>query len=439
MKYYIETYGCQMNVSDSEVVSAILNDNGFVKASTLDEADIILVNTCSIRENAEIRVRGRLKIFNQLKKTNNRILVGVLGCMAERLKEELANQEKMVDLVVGPDSYRLLPQLIEQAQSGKKQIEVMLSDDETYEDIIPVRYDSKGVSAFVAIMRGCENMCSYCIVPYVRGVERSRNTETVLNEIREVQQKGYKEVTLIGQNVDSYIYKDISFANLLAQVATAFPQLRIRFSTNHPKDLSDEVLKTMAAFENICKHIHLPVQSGSNHTLQLMNRGYTREYYLERMKAIHAIVPECAISTDIMVGFCDETDEDQNNTLSLMKEVGYDFAFMFKYSERSGTYAARNLKDNVPEKVKINRLNEVIFLQNELSAKSKAKDVGKMFEVLVEGTSKKSAAEYMGRNSQNKVLVFPSNEKLNAGDTVWVRVERYTSATLIGSFIKKKS
>lgn len=431
MKYFIETYGCQMNVADSEIVSTILNQSGYIKTDRIEHADIILVNTCSIRENAETRVRGRLSIFKKQKNERN-ALVGVLGCMAERLKENLIEQEKIVDIVIGPDSYRLLPQIIDEALSGRKVVQTMLSDDETYEDIIPVRYDSNGVSAFVAIMRGCQNFCSYCIVPYVRGVERSRNPITILKEIEDIHTKGYKEITLIGQNVDSYNYHEISFANLLEQVAINFPDIRIRFSTNHPKDLSNKVLETMAKYSNICHHIHLPVQSGSNHMLQLMNRGYTRQDYLNRINAIKQYLPDCAISTDIMVGFCDETEEDHQQTLRLLEEVGYDFAFMFKYSERSGTYAAKNMKDNVPEKEKIRRLNEVIELQNKIGRKSKEKDVGKIYEVLVEGKSKKSDTEYMGRNSQNKVIVFPSDKALMPGNLVNVKVEKYTSATLIG-------
>jgi len=434
MKYFIETYGCQMNVADSEIVSSILDQSGYTKTDSIESADVILINTCSIRENAEIRVRGRLSVFKK-QKNEHKAIVGVLGCMAERLKDDLIKQEKTVDLVIGPDSYRLLPQMIEEALSGRKVVQTMLSDDETYEDIIPVRYDSNGVSAFVSIMRGCQNFCSYCIVPYVRGVERSRNPQTILKEIEDIQAKGYKEITLIGQNVDSYNFSETNFAKLLNIVALAFPQMRIRFSTNHPKDLSNEVLETMAKYANICRHIHLPVQSGSNHMLQLMNRGYTREYYLERVDAIRKYIPDCAISTDIMVGFCDETEEDHQQTLLLMKEVGYDFAFMFKYSERSGTYASKNMKDNIPEKEKIRRLNEVIDLQNKIGRISKEKELGKTFEVLVEGKSKKSDKEYMGRNSQNKVIVFPSDKALKSGDIVNVQVERFTSATLIGNII----
>lgn len=435
MKYFIETYGCQMNVADSEIVSSILDKSGYTKTDNIENADIILVNTCSIRENAETRVRGRLSVFKK-HKNQSKAIVGVLGCMAERLKDDLINQEKTVDIVAGPDSYRQLPQMIEEAVNGRKVVQTILSDDETYEDILPVRYDNNGVSAFVAIMRGCQNFCSYCIVPYVRGVERSRKPETILHEIKDIEAKGYKEITLIGQNVDSYIYNETNFARLLEIVAKEFPLMRIRFSTNHPKDLSNEVLEVMARYSNICKHIHLPAQSGSNHTLALMNRGYTREYYLERIHAIRHYIPDCAISTDIMVGFCDETEEDHRQTLSLMKEVEYDFAFMFKYSERSGTYASRNMKDNIDEKEKIKRLNEVIDLQNKIGSISKQKDVGKTFEVLVEGKSKKSDKEYMGRNSQNKVVVFPSPRPINIGELVQVKVERYTSATLIGTLIE---
>lgn len=435
MKYFIETYGCQMNVADSEIVCAILDQSGYIKTDNVESADIILINTCSIRENAETRVRGRLSVFKKQKNEHNAI-VGVLGCMAERLKENLIEQEKTVDIVIGPDSYRLLPQIIEEALSGRKVVQTMLSDDETYEDIIPVRYDTNGVSAFVSIMRGCQNFCSYCIVPYVRGIERSRNPDTILREIEDIYTKGYKEITLIGQNVDSYNYHEISFAKLLEQVAVNFPTLRIRFSTNHPKDLNNMVLETMTKYLNICHHIHLPVQSGSNRMLQLMNRGYTREDYLNRINAIKQYLPDCAISTDIMVGFCDETEEDHQQTLLLLEEVSYDFAFMFKYSERSGTYASKNMKDNVPEKEKIRRLNEVIELQNKIGRKSKEKDVGKIYEVLVEGKSKKSDMEYMGRNSQNKVIVFPSDKVLMPGSLVNVKVEKYTSATLIGKIAK---
>jgi tRNA-2-methylthio-N6-dimethylallyladenosine synthase len=435
MKFYIETYGCQMNVADSEIVASVLTKSGYEQTNNVNEANIILVNTCSIRENAETRVRGRLKVFHQLKKQKPDIKIGVLGCMAERLKEELLKQEVMVDMVVGPDSYREFPTILEKLNKTNKIVETELSKEETYEDIIPFRYENNGISAFVSITRGCQNFCSYCIVPYVRGVERSRSPESILNEIENLIKNNYKEVTLIGQNVDSYKFKYISFPKLLKQCAQTFPGVRFRFSTNHPKDMNDELLQVVASYSNICKHIHLPVQSGSNKILKLMNRGYTREEYLKKIEAIHRYIPEAAISTDIMVGFCDETLEDHLQTLSLMREVEYDFAFMFKYSERSGTYAAKYLKDNVPEKEKIKRLNEVISLQNELSFKSKSKDLGKIYEVLVEGYSKKSKNQYMGRNSQNKVVVFSSNTEITFGSIVKVKIENFTSATLIGKTI----
>ncbi len=431
MKFYIETYGCQMNVADSEVVASILIEHGFIHTKNIDEADIILVNTCSIRENAETRVRGRLKVFQQIKKQKPTIKIGVLGCMGERLKEELLKQEVMVDMVVGPDSYRLLPNTIHKLDV-EKVVETTLSDEETYEEILPYRTESNGISAFVSITRGCQNFCSYCIVPYVRGAERSRSPESIIQEINGLKEQAFKEVTLIGQNVDSYRYNNFSFADLLELVARQFPALRIRFSTNHPKDMTDQLLRVVASYDNICKHIHLPVQSGSNKILKLMNRGYTREQYLQRIASIYKHIPDVAISTDIMVGFCDETLADHSQTLSLMKEVGYDFAFMFKYSERSGTYAAKHLNDNVPEKEKIRRLNEVIALQNELSYESKKHDVGKVFDVLVEGYSKKSKKQMMGRNSQNKVIVFDAHHNTCIGDVVKVKVESFTSATLIG-------
>jgi len=427
-----------MNVADSEVIASILTNSDYIITNKIEEADVILVNTCSIRDNAEQRVHGRLKLFSNIKKKSPHVIVGVLGCMAERLKEELLENEKVVDLVVGPDSYRDLPTIIKTVESGQKAVNVYLSQDETYDDISPIRYDTNGVSAFVSIMRGCQNMCAYCIVPYVRGAERSRSTETIINEIKELETKNYKEITLIGQNVDSYLYvkenNKVTFANLLKQVAIAFPGIRIRFSTNHPKDLTDNVLQIMAKYNNVCKNIHLPVQSGSTNTLQNMKRGYTREWYLQRIEAIRNIVPECAISTDIMVGFCGETDSDHQETLSLIEKVGYDFAFMFKYSERKGTFAARKMKDDVPEEIKVKRLNEVIELQNKLSTISKLKDIGKIFEVLVEGVSKKSKNEMFGRNSQNKVVVFPSTVNI-PGDLVKVEITKCTSATLIGKLI----
>lgn len=436
LKVYIETYGCQMNVADSEVVVAILVEAGYEYTEQMVEADLILVNTCSVRENAEQRVRGRLKVFNTIKKKKPELLIGVIGCMAERLKEQLLEEEKMIDLVVGPDAYRELPLLIQTAESGQKAINTLLSREETYADISPVRVSSNGVSAFISIMRGCENMCTYCIVPYTRGAERSRHPQTIVSEAENLFEQGYREITLLGQNVDSYHWNNTDllitdFADLLEKVARVNPKLRIRFATSHPKDLSDKALRKIAEFPNICRSIHLPVQSGSSRMLEIMNRGYTREWYLERIAAIKRIVPDCALSTDIMVGFCGETDEDQKDTLSLMKQVGYDYAFMFKYSERPKTYAARKLKDDVSEEIKLKRLKEVIALQNDLSGRSKNAELGRTFEVLVEGFSKKSKSDLVGRTSQNKVVVFPA-EDYKKGDYVRVKIEKCTSATLIG-------
>ena len=441
-KLYIETYGCQMNIADSEVVVSVLQDKGYSVTEDINNADIILINTCSIRENAEQRVWGRLDVFKQIKKKNPAVKVGIIGCMAERLKEKLLEEEKIVDLVVGPDAYRELPSLLEEVDSGQKAVNVILSKEETYADINPVRLDKNRISAFISIMRGCNNMCSYCIVPYVRGAERSRDPKTILNEANDLFQKGYKEITLIGQNVDSYLWKDeehnksVSFAQLLESVAKISQDLRIRFSTSHPKDMSDEVLYVMAMYNNICNHIHLPAQSGSTRILEKMKRGYTREWYLDRIKAIKRILPDCAITTDLMTGFPGETEEDHQETLRLMKEVNYDLAFMFKYSERPGTYAARHLKDDVKESEKTRRLTEIIDLQNKLSEKSKREDLGKVFEVLVEGISKKSKDHFFGRNSQNKVVVFP---RLNykVGDYVEVEIIDCTSATLIGEVATK--
>jgi len=441
-KLYIETYGCQMNIADSEVVVSVLQDKGYSVTEDINNADIILINTCSIRENAEQRVWGRLDVFKQIKKKNPAVKVGIIGCMAERLKEKLLEEEKIVDLVVGPDAYRELPSLLEEVDSGQKAVNVILSKEETYADINPVRLDKNRISAFISIMRGCNNMCSYCIVPYVRGAERSRDPKTILNEANDLFQKGYKEITLIGQNVDSYLWKDeehnksVSFAQLLESVAKISKDLRIRFSTSHPKDMSDDVLYVMAMYNNICNHIHLPAQSGSTKILEKMNRGYTREWYLDRIKAIKRILPDSAITTDLMTGFPGETEEDHQETLSLMKEVNYDLAFMFKYSERPRTYAARHLKDDVKESEKTRRLTEIIELQSKLSEKSKRNDLGKVFEVLVEGISKKSKDHFFGRNSQNKVVVFP---RLNykVGDYVDVEIIDCTSATLIGEVAAK--
>ncbi len=435
-RLYIETYGCQMNVSDSEVVVSIMQDNGVAYTSEPEHADIVLINTCSIRENAEQRVWGRLELFRQMKRKNPALLVGVIGCMAERLKEKLLEEEHLVDLVIGPDAYRELPALLEEAGTGQKAINVLLSREETYADISPVRYDKNRVSAFVSIMRGCNNYCAYCVVPFTRGRERSRDPESIIREIDDLAAKGYREVTLLGQNVNSYNWnKDngssTGFAALLGMAARRHPGVRMRFSTSHPRDISDDLLLTIAGNPNICKHIHLPVQSGSSRILKLMNRGYTREEYLERIAAINRIIPGCAISTDIIAGFCSETEDDHRQTKSLMEEVGYDFSFMFKYSERPDTAAARKLTDDVPDNVKSHRLTEIIELQGRLSARSKKSDIGRTFEVLVEGTSKKSADELFGRTSQNKVVVFPAGSH-KPGDYVNVKITRSTPATLIG-------
>lgn len=424
-----------MNVLDSEVVASIMKDNGYNITESINNADIILINTCSVRDNAEQRVWGRLNVFRQIKKKKPEIIIGVIGCMAERLKDELLEREKMVDLVIGPDAYRNLPNLLQVAGAGQKAINVLLSNEELYADINPVRLDKNKVSAFVSIMRGCNNMCAYCVVPYTRGDERSRDLDTIIRETENLVSSGYKEVTLLGQNVNSYHFeKDgtiINFAILLEKVARISPELRVRFSTSHPKDLPDEVLYVMAAYKNICDHIHLPVQSGSTRILELMNRNYTREKYLARIASIKRILPDAALSTDVIAGFCTETEEDHKQTLSLMKEVGYDFAYMFKYSERPDTSAAKELKDDVPDEIKSRRLTEIIDLQNQLSAKSKQADVGKIFEVLTEGISKKSNQQLFGRTSQNKVVVYP---KMNfkPGDYLKVKIIDCTSATLIG-------
>ncbi|MCU0362686.1 MAG: tRNA (N6-isopentenyl adenosine(37)-C2)-methylthiotransferase MiaB [Bacteroidales bacterium] len=435
-KVYIETYGCQMNVADSEVVASILNDAGYSATEEIAEADLILINTCSIRDNAEQRIWGRLKSLGHLRRKNKQLKIGVIGCMAERLKEDLLEREKLVDIVVGPDAYRQLPQLVAEAGSGHKAVNVLLSREETYGDISPVRLDKNGVSSFVSIMRGCNNMCAYCVVPYVRGAERSRDPHSVIREVTELFEAGYREVTLLGQNVDSYNWKGdntaLGFPELLERVASINPLLRVRFSTSHPKDMSDELLNAMARHENICRHIHLPAQSGSTRILKLMNREYSREWYMERVESIRRILPGTAISTDMITGFCTETDEDHRASLSLMEWAGFDFAYMFMYSERPGTRAARKLKDDVPEKVKAERLSEMISLQNRLSAKSKKADIGRVFEVLAEGRSKRSSDFLSGRTSQNKVVVFPAGD-FKKGDYVSVLIERATSATLLGT------
>lgn len=437
-KLYIETYGCQMNFSDSEIVGAIMTKHNYSTTNNLDEADVVFINTCSIRDNAEQRVRKRLTEFNSLKKKKPQLKIGILGCMAERLKSKLLDEEKVVDLIVGPDAYRDLPKLMKTVESGQKAINVILSEEETYADITPVRMGSNQISAFISIMRGCQNFCSYCVVPFTRGKERSRNPETILTEARDLFNKGYREITLLGQNVNSYRWKgnnDLNFALLIEAVAQISPLLRLRFATSHPKDLSDELIKTISKYPNICNSIHLPVQSGSSDVLKRMNRKYNREWYLNRISSIKKQIPDCAISTDIITGFCSETEEEHQETISIMNEVGYDYAFMFKYSERSDTKAAKTMDDNVTEKDKSRRLTEIINLQQSLSLKSNKKDINKVFEVLVEGTSKKSEDKLFGRNSQNKVIVFPK-ENYKTGDYVNVKVLDCTTATLIGHTVE---
>lgn len=432
-KLYIETYGCQMNVADSEVVSAILEKENYQITKEAKEADLILINTCSIRDNAEVRVKGRLDNLKILKKDNKDLKIGILGCMAERIKEKILEDEPAVDLVVGPDAYRDLPKLLSTISDGSKGVNTLLSLEETYADINPVRLDENNVSAFVSIMRGCNNLCSYCVVPYTRGRERSRDPETIIREVKDLINKGYKELTLLGQNVNSYHWKedDTEFPALLERVALQDSSLRVRYSTSHPKDLSVKLIKVMAKHKNICKSVHLPVQSGSNHVLDKMKRRYSRESYLEKISAIKKAMPEASISSDIIAGFCSETEEDHQDTLSLMREVGYDFSYMFKYSERPGTFAAKKFPDDVPEEIKSRRLSEIIQLQNELSLESKQKDIGKIYEVLIEGTSKKSDAELYGRTSQNKVVVFPK-ANFKTGDYAMIKVMECTSATLKG-------
>ncbi len=438
-RFYIESYGCQMNFADSEVVASILNTEGYGATRNVEEADLIFINTCSIREKAEQTVRKRLTEFRKIKEQRKGLLVGVLGCMAERLKSKFLEEEKLVDIVVGPDAYRSLPSLVEEAEGGQRAVNVLLSRDETYADISPIRIDSNGVSAFVSIMRGCNNMCSFCVVPFTRGRERSRNFESIIAECTELYERGYKEVTLLGQNVDSYYYTApgqstaITFANLLDAVARISPKLRVRFSTSHPKDITDEVLHTMAAHENICKYIHLPVQSGSTRILQLMNRTYTREWYAAKVDRIREILPGCGISSDIIAGFCTEEERDHKDTLSIMEYSKYDMSYMFFYSERPGTLAQRRYKDDVPEDVKKRRLQEIVELQNKLSLESNRRDVGNIFQVLIEGESKRSADDWMGRSSQNKVIVFPKQgTELKKGDYVNVRITGCTQATLLG-------
>lgn len=434
-KIYIETYGCQMNVGDSEVIFSILGKEGYERTESMDDADVILANTCSVRDNAEQRIWGRIEVFHKQKGKRSGVVVGIVGCMAERLKDKLLDTHK-VDLVAGPDSYRTLPTLLRDIAPDKPQINVMLSHEETYADIVPVRTDRNGVSAFISIMRGCNNVCSYCVVPYTRGAERSRDPQTIVDEARDVFSKGYKEVTLLGQNVDSYNWKPAEgegcdFPKLLEMVARISPELRVRFATNHPKDISDELIETMARYDNICNHIHLPVQSGSDRLLEKMRRRYTAEWYLERVAMIREVLPGCGITTDVIAGFCSETEEDHQQTLELFRKVGFDYAYMFYYSERPGTLAARHYPDDVPLDVKTRRLNEIIALQSELSLKSNQNDIGKTFRVLVEGPSKKNPEELCGRSGSNKMCVFPGKGH-KAGDYVDVKVLSCTSATLIG-------
>jgi tRNA-2-methylthio-N6-dimethylallyladenosine synthase len=462
-KMFIESYGCAMNFSDSEIVASILIEKGYSTTTDYKEADLILVNTCAIRENAEQRVRNRLKQFNAVKRQNPKLMVGVMGCMAERLKSQFLEQEKIVDIVVGPDAYRELPKLIETVEGGQKAVNVLLSREETYADISPVRLDSNGVSAFISIMRGCDNMCSFCVVPFTRGRERSRDPESIVNEAKLLFEQGYREVMLLGQNVDSYKFevqssskfevqsskfeenieesrtlnfelRTVSFAQLLERVALVSPELRIRFSTSHPKDMTDEVLYTMAKYDNICKYVHLPIQSGNSRVLEMMNRGYTREWYLERIAAIRRIIPECGISTDIMTGFCTETEEEHRDTLSLMEEVKFDFSYMFAYSERPKTQAERKFKDDISAEEKQRRLEEIVALQQKHSGEKTKSGVGKVHQVLVENTSKRSTEQLSGRNTQNTVLVF-DKQNFKRGDYVNVLAERCTVGTLIGKAV----
>jgi tRNA-2-methylthio-N6-dimethylallyladenosine synthase len=454
-RFYIESYGCQMNFSDSEIVASILSAEGFGATRNFEEADLILLNTCSIREKAEQTVRKRLTEFRKLKKGRPSTLIGVLGCMAERLKSKFLEEEKLVDIVVGPDAYRTLPQLIAEADGGQKGVNVLLSRDETYADISPIRLNSNGITAFVSIMRGCNNMCSFCVVPFTRGRERSRNVQSILKECQDLFDAGYKEVTLLGQNVDSYYFVPdetavdnsipgdpaikpgvVNFARLLEMVALISPDLRVRFSTSHPKDITDEVLHTMAKYENICKYIHLPLQSGSTRVLQLMNRSYTREWYMSKVERIREILPGCGISSDIIAGFCTETEEDHRDTLDMMEFARYDMSYMFFYSERPGTLAQRRYEDDIPLEIKKRRLQEIVEVQNRLSLESNLKDLGKSFKVLIEAESKKSKEHWMGRSGENKVIVFPKgSSNYKPGEYVHVKVSECTQATLLGELV----
>ncbi len=440
-KFYIESYGCAMNFADSEVVASILNEEGFGATRNCDEANLILVNTCSIREKAEQTIRNRLQHFKGLKEKDPGMLVAVMGCMAERLKAKLLEEERLVDIVVGPDAYRSLPSLIAEADGGQKSVNVLLSRDETYSDIAPIRIDSNGISAFVSIMRGCNNMCTFCVVPFTRGRERSRDVDSIIRECQQLVDEGYKEVTLLGQNVDSYYYtgKDghnVTFAELLERVALLSPQLRVRFSTSHPKDITDEVLYTMAKYKNICKCIHLPMQSGSTRLLAHMNRTYTREWFMHKVTRVREILPDCGITTDVITGFCSETEEEHQESMSLMAFSRFDMAYMYAYSERPGTLAARRFADDIPEEVKNRRLTEIINQQMAIQNEMNQAEVGRVYEVLIEGDSKRSANDWCGRNSQSKILVFPKSVPgLKKGDYVNVKVNKTTSATLIGEIV----
>ncbi len=449
-KLYIESYGCAMNFADSEVVASIMGKSGYVTTEDIDEADVIFMNTCAIRDNAETRVRNRLANFGIKKREKPELVVGLLGCMAERIKISLLEEEKLVDLIAGPDAYRSLPSMVEEVGTGQKAVNVLLSREETYADISPIRLDKGGVNAFVSITRGCDNMCSFCVVPFTRGRERSRDPQSILRECQEIFDKGYREVTLLGQNVDSYRWnmnskgdvKDpsketMNFAQLMEAVAQVNPLLRVRFSTSHPKDMADEFLEVMAKYDNICKYIHLPVQSGSTEILEKMNRGYTREWYLERIKAIRRIVKDVSISTDLIIGFCGETEEQHQETISLMREVGYEFAYMFEYSERPKTLAERKYEDDVPKEVKSRRITEIINLQQELSLKANKRQVGQVQEVLVEGNSKRSEDDLVGRNTYSTKVIFPKEAGIKPGDYVYVKIENCSSATLFGKIAQK--
>lgn len=441
-KFYIESYGCAMNFSDSEIVASILAQEGYAPTREMETADLILINTCSVREKAEDTVRNRLKVFNNLKTKNPALLVGVLGCMAERLKSKLMEQEKLVDLVVGPDAYRDLPNLLTRVEDGEKGINVLLSREETYADISPLRLDSNGIVGFISIMRGCDNMCTFCVVPFTRGRERSRDPYSIVAEATDLYNRGFRDITLLGQNVDSYKWtspdetEHVNFAHLLERVAQVHPDLRVRFSTSHPKDITDDVLYTIAKYENICKYIHLPVQSGNSRILKLMNRTYDREWYMDRVNAIYRIIPDCAISSDMIAGFCTETEEEHQETISMMHFVRYSMSYMFYYSERPGTLAAKKLVDDNPEEIKKRRLQEIIDTQNQISTEVNAQDKGKIFKVLIEGDSKRSDKEFKGRNSQNKMINFPKKEGLQPGDYTWVKVLETTSASMRGEIVE---